>query len=61
MCGICGEWDPAGVEASTLHRISRTLAHRGPDDHGFALLGEMGLAMQWLSIEVPADQFVRRG
>ena len=38
MCGITGAvWtDPtAALEAETLARMTRLLAHRGPDDQGF--------------------------
>ena len=36
MCGIVGVWEKAGasVERSLLLRMTRTLKHRGPDDHG---------------------------
>lgn len=50
MCGICGEWNHAGVERSTLERMNATIAHRGPDDEGAVTLGEAGLAMRRLSI-----------
>lgn len=54
MCGICGEWNPSGVRETTLARMNETLSHRGPDDHGRAVRGEIGLAMRRLSIIDPA-------
>ena len=50
MCGICGKYNPAGVEASELKRMSDTLAHRGPDDEGWYVAGPIGLACRRLSI-----------
>src|SRR4051794_6692203 len=50
MCGICGEWNPEGIERETLGRMNAAIAHRGPDDRGEAILGEVGLAMRRLSI-----------
>ncbi|MBF0158653.1 MAG: asparagine synthase (glutamine-hydrolyzing) [Magnetococcales bacterium] len=39
MCGITGWWDlsaatPADQLTATIHRMTRALASRGPDDHG---------------------------
>ncbi len=35
MCGICGAVDRAGpVDRDVLERMTRSLAHRGPDDEG---------------------------
>jgi asparagine synthase (glutamine-hydrolysing) len=53
MCGICGVYnhgtgrpaDPGLVEAMT-----RSMTHRGPDDEGFHLDGDLGLGMRRLSI-----------
>ena len=50
MCGICGEWNGAGVAEQTLQRMNAALRHRGPDDEGMALRGEAGIAMRRLSI-----------
>jgi len=50
MCGICGEWNGAGVAEHTLQRMNAALRHRGPDDEGMALRGEAGIAMRRLSI-----------
>jgi asparagine synthase (glutamine-hydrolysing) len=50
VCGICGEWNPGGLERETLERMNAAIVHRGPDDEGQTLLGEVGLAMRRLSI-----------
>lgn len=50
MCGICGEWNPSGIDRDSLVRMNRTLAHRGPDDEGVEALGQVGLAARRLSI-----------
>jgi asparagine synthase (glutamine-hydrolysing) len=53
MCGICGiffsdrDWH---VQADSLGRMNRSIAHRGPDDEGFFLEENVGLAMRRLSI-----------
>lgn len=52
MCGIAGirtfSGPPPTVE--TLTAMSDTLAHRGPDDAGLVILGDVGLAHRRLSI-----------
>lgn len=53
MCGICGvfQFDPdAGVDRFDLQRMNATLVHRGPDDQGCYVSGQIGLAMRRLSI-----------
>lgn len=50
MCGITGIWDRTGkLSAATLsdaaRRMTATLAHRGPDDHGVWLDPAAGLAL----------------
>jgi len=53
MCGICGifQFDSqAVVDRSTLENMNRQIAHRGPDDDGFFLRENIGLAMRRLSI-----------
>jgi asparagine synthase (glutamine-hydrolysing) len=50
VCGICGEWNPGGLERETLEKMNAAIVHRGPDDDGQILLGETGLAMRRLSI-----------
>lgn len=50
MCGICGEWNGAGVAEHALQRMNDAMRHRGPDDEGHELRGEAALAMRRLSI-----------
>ena len=53
MCGICGiffqnrDWR---VQADVLARMNRQIVHRGPDDEGFFIEENVGLAMRRLSI-----------
>jgi asparagine synthase (glutamine-hydrolysing) len=53
VCGICGifrfdSWE--NVDASTLVAMNQQIVHRGPDDEGFFLAGNVGLAVRRLSI-----------
>ena len=53
MCGICGVLnfgtrEPA--DQAALKRATDAMAHRGPDDEGFYLAGELGLGNRRLSI-----------
>jgi asparagine synthase (glutamine-hydrolysing) len=53
MCGICGVFFPdttCHVQRETLANMARSIAHRGPDDEGFLIDGNVGLAMRRLSI-----------
>jgi len=53
MCGICGIFhtDPMQrVDRGTLATMNQQIAHRGPDDDGFFVEGNIGLAMRRLSI-----------
>ena len=52
MCGIFGIVAKNGVEPALLERISRVLAHRGPDDKGFWIEdnGSIALGHRRLSI-----------
>jgi len=53
MCGIVGFYyrDPARpVERSTIERMCRAIIHRGPDDEGMLLDGNLGMGMRRLSI-----------
>ena len=53
MCGICGIFhtNPSqAVERDVLANMNRQIAHRGPDDEGFFVDGNVGLAMRRLSI-----------
>src|SRR5215468_953100 len=53
MCGICGAFysdRSRRVERETLAGMNRQIVHRGPDDDGFFVEGNIGLAMRRLSI-----------
>lgn len=53
MCGITGKINYQSdrpVEPEKLAAMCRTLMHRGPNDEGFFLKGNVGLAMRRLSI-----------
>jgi len=53
MCGICGIFQrDAGqrVDRDALAAMSRRILHRGPDDDGFFVEGNVGLAVRRLSI-----------
>ena len=53
MCGICGVYNfgtGEPVDAAMLKRATDAMAHRGPDDDGFYLDGELGLGNRRLSI-----------
>ncbi len=52
MCGICGVVDLAGgpVESARVQAMMERLRHRGPDDCGHMLAGNVGLGHRRLSI-----------
>lgn len=53
MCGICGKlfFDPeASVSGALLRDMADAMIHRGPDDDGFYLSGQIGLGFRRLSI-----------
>ena len=53
MCGICGIFifdKKQRVDREVLSGMNRQIAHRGPDDDGFFVDGNVGLAMCRLSI-----------
>ncbi len=53
MCGLVGKFafsDDTVVERDLLERMSRTLAHRGPDDVGYYVKGRVGFGHRRLSI-----------
>ena len=53
MCGIAGQFNFQGrepVERETIVRMTRSIAHRGPDDEGFFISGPVGLGSRRLSI-----------
>jgi asparagine synthase (glutamine-hydrolysing) len=53
MCGICGVFHPdrsTRVSRNALVGMNEQIAHRGPDDDGFFVEENVGLAMRRLSI-----------
>jgi asparagine synthase (glutamine-hydrolysing) len=53
MCGICGIFNPdrgRHVDREVLARMNGQIVHRGPDDAGFFIEENAGLAMRRLSI-----------
>ncbi len=53
MCGICGIFFTnrrTAVDQATLTAMNRQIVHRGPDDEGFFVQDNVGLAMRRLSI-----------
>src|ERR1700693_2384127 len=53
MCGICGVFNfdrRRQVQRSWLDSMNQQIVHRGPDDDGFFVAGNVGLAMRRLSI-----------
>lgn len=53
MCGICGivNFDEsAPVDRAVIERMTESIAHRGPDDAGYFVQGQVGLGHRRLSI-----------
>ena len=51
MCGITGFYFPNEIpDPALLHRMNRTLLHRGPDGEGYFTDGSVGLAMRRLAV-----------
>jgi asparagine synthase (glutamine-hydrolysing) len=53
MCGIAGQFNFAGherVDPSTIRRMAATIVHRGPDDEGYYVDGDVALGFRRLSI-----------
>ena len=53
MCGICGVFNferRRDVQRAWLDDMNRQIVHRGPDDEGFFVSGNVGFAMRRLSI-----------
>jgi asparagine synthase (glutamine-hydrolysing) len=50
MCGIAGKAGSAPVTESEILRMCNAIAHRGPDDWGTFIEGDLGLGMRRLSI-----------
>ena len=56
MCGIAGCVGAPGAEPdrAALERMAAALAHRGPDDEGIAVEGQVGLVQRRLAIVDPS-------
>jgi asparagine synthase (glutamine-hydrolysing) len=53
MCGICGQYnfgERAPVFRQTIERMANSIAHRGPDDEGYYIIGPLGFGFRRLSI-----------
>lgn len=53
MCGICGKLNLAGEDAVSpglIKAMADTMYHRGPDDEGYHVSGQVGLGFRRLSI-----------
>jgi asparagine synthase (glutamine-hydrolysing) len=53
VCGICGALNfrpDQPAERGVLEEMNRQIIHRGPDEAGFFLSGNIGMAMRRLSI-----------
>jgi asparagine synthase (glutamine-hydrolysing) len=53
MCGIAGQFNferQEPVRRETIMGMTRSIAHRGPDDEGFFIAGPIGLGFRRLSI-----------
>ncbi|MGB6130417.1 MAG: asparagine synthase (glutamine-hydrolyzing) [Acidobacteriaceae bacterium] len=53
MCGICGKYmfdREASVPAPLIRSMADAIRHRGPDDEGFYVSGQIGLGFRRLSI-----------
>lgn len=53
MCGICGVYNMRSgelISQELIERMSRQISHRGPDDNGIYLSGNIGLGFTRLSI-----------
>src|SRR5690242_21520672 len=53
MCGICGQYnfgERAPVLLENIKAMADTIAHRGPDDDGYHVDGDLGLGFRRLSI-----------
>src|SRR5436305_15264676 len=53
MCGICGILycgEERRVQRDTLAQMNAQIVHRGPDDDGFFVEGNVGMEMRRISI-----------
>ena len=56
MCGVCGIFhyaDGEKIDAGVLESMCDVIAHRGPDDAGYYINGNVGLAMRRLIVIDP--------
>jgi len=49
MCGIAGAFGVT-TDAAVLDRMLNTIRHRGPDDHGRLISGDIAIGIRRLSI-----------
>jgi asparagine synthase (glutamine-hydrolysing) len=50
MCGICGKYSQVGVRPQEVWGMLQAIAHRGPDDKGVYVKGDIGIGNCRLSI-----------
>src|SRR5215472_8784854 len=53
MCGICGQFNfgsQAPVRRRNIEAMTKSIAHRGPDDEGYYIAGPLGFGFRRLSI-----------
>lgn len=50
MCGVCGIYASEADPGAAVRRMTASLAHRGPDEEGFYVRGNVGLGHRRLSI-----------
>ncbi|NTW32564.1 MAG: asparagine synthetase B, partial [Bacteroidetes bacterium] len=51
MCGICGFYSPSKIfSRDDLEKMTKSMAHRGPDAEGFFYENNVGLGHRRLSI-----------
>ncbi|XOF35154.1 MAG: asparagine synthase (glutamine-hydrolyzing) [Candidatus Electrothrix sp. YB6] len=50
MCGICGKIGRTDIALPELRQMADQIRHRGPDDEGFYIHGQVGLGHRRLSI-----------
>jgi asparagine synthase (glutamine-hydrolysing) len=56
MCGVCGIYhyeNGKKIDTGVLESMCNVIAHRGPDDSGYFIDGELGLAMRRLIVIDP--------
>lgn len=53
MCGICGQYNfgsQAPVRRRDIEAMTKSIVHRGPDDDGYYIFGQLGFGFRRLSI-----------